>query len=115
MAKAVIPALAVVGVLAQAPAQAPINDLPNTYQTIENLFKMPEGRTWGSTSAVGVDKDGKSIWVGERCGANTCLGSNLDPILKFDEKGKLLTSFGPIARLSVTEPPVGYIVNQRRW
>ena len=45
---------------------------------------MPEGRTWGATSAVGVDKDGKSIWVGERCGANTCLDSKLDPILKFD-------------------------------
>jgi sugar lactone lactonase YvrE len=72
----------------------PTNDLPNPYQTVEHFFKMPEGRTWGATSAVEVDRDGKSIWVGERCGANTCLGSKLDPILKFDEAGKFLKSFG---------------------
>ena len=60
--------------LASVAAQAPTNDLPNPYTTIEHHFKMPEGRTWGATSAVDVDKDGKSIWVGERCGANTCLG-----------------------------------------
>ena len=75
-------------------AQAPTNDLPNPYRTIEHHFKMPDGRTWGATSAVDVDRDGTSIWVGERCGANTCLGSTLHPILKFDASGKLLTSFG---------------------
>src|SRR6185295_2803021 len=53
-----------------------------------------EGRAWGSTSAVDIDKDGTSIWVAERCSANSCLNSNLDPILKFDANGKLLTSFG---------------------
>jgi sugar lactone lactonase YvrE len=76
------------------PAQEPTNDLPNPYQTVENYFKMPEGRTWGSTSAVGVDRDGTSVWVGERCGANTCLDSRLDPILKFDAGGTLVKSFG---------------------
>jgi streptogramin lyase len=61
---------------------------------------MPEGRTWGSTSAVEVDKDGKSIWVAERCGQNSCLDrttgqmSNLPSILKFDASGKLVKSFG---------------------
>jgi sugar lactone lactonase YvrE len=84
---------AVVSLQAQAPAQ-PTNDLPNPYQTIANHFKMPDGRTWGSTSAVGIDKDGKSIWVGERCGANTCLDSKLDPILKFDASGTLVKHFG---------------------
>ena len=56
---------------AQAPAQAaiePINEAPNPYKTIEGWAKMPEGREWGSTSAVDIDKDGKSIWVAERCG-----------------------------------------------
>ncbi len=70
------------------------NDLPNPYQTIEGWAKMPEGRTWGSTSAVEIDKDGVSIWVGERCGTNSCLNSSLDPILKFDANGNLLKSFG---------------------
>jgi sugar lactone lactonase YvrE len=75
-------------------AQAPVNDLPNPYRTIADHFKMPEGRTWGSTSAVAVDKDGASIWVGERCGANSCLNSPLDSILKFDASGKLVKRFG---------------------
>jgi DNA-binding beta-propeller fold protein YncE len=79
------------------PAQqggAPVNDRPNPFTTIEGWAKMPEGRTWGSTSAVDIDPDGTSIWVGERCGANTCVGSTLDPILKFDATGKLVKSFG---------------------
>jgi sugar lactone lactonase YvrE len=83
--------LASVGVVAQTP---PVNDLPNPYKTIENLFRMPEGRAWGSTSAVAVDRDGTSIWVGERCGANSCLDSKLDPILKFDAAGALRKAFG---------------------
>ena len=79
---------------------APTNDLPNPYQTIENHFKLPEGRMWGSTSAVDIDKDGRSVWVAERCGVNSCADaatgkmSPLDPILKFDASGKLVTSFG---------------------
>jgi sugar lactone lactonase YvrE len=74
-------------------AQAP-NSEPNPYRTVENSTKMPEGRTWGSTSAVEIDPDGKSIWVGERCGANTCAGSDLPAILKFDADGRLVASFG---------------------
>ncbi len=72
----------------------PVNDLPNPYATVENWAKMPEGRTWGATSAVEIDRDGKSIWVAERCGANTCAGSNLPVVLKFDASGKLVKSFG---------------------
>jgi sugar lactone lactonase YvrE len=73
---------------------APINDRPNPYQTIEGWAKLPDGRAWGSTSAVGIDRDGKSIWVAERCGANSCANSMLAPVLKFDETGKLVKSFG---------------------
>ncbi|HEX4566112.1 MAG TPA: peptidyl-alpha-hydroxyglycine alpha-amidating lyase family protein [Vicinamibacterales bacterium] len=91
--KVVLASIAAVALLAQAPPQ-PTNDLPNPYRTIANALKMPEGRTWGSTSGVGVDRDGTSIWVAERCGANTCLGSQLNPILKFDANGTLVKSFG---------------------
>jgi sugar lactone lactonase YvrE len=67
---------------------------PNPYRTIENWGKLPEGRTWGSTSAVDIDRDG-NIWVAERCGANSCAGkSGVAPVLKFDPSGKLLKSFG---------------------
>lgn len=70
------------------------NSAPNPYVTIDNFFKMPEGRTWGATSAVEVDKQG-NIWVAERCGKNDCSDSKLDPILEFDAKtGKLIKSFG---------------------
>lgn len=72
----------------------PVNPTNNPYQTIADYFKMPEGRTWGSTSAVEIDKDGKSIWVAERCGANSCLQSNLPIVLHFDASGKLIKSFG---------------------
>lgn len=72
----------------------PNNDLPNPYATVEGWAKMPEGRTWGSTSAVAIDRDGTSIWVFERCGQNTCATSNLPAILKFDSSGKLVASFG---------------------
>jgi len=78
----------------------PTNDAPNPYQSVEGWAKLPEGRMWGSTSAVDVDKDGKSIWVAERCGANSCLDratgkmSDAPTILKFDSSGKLVKSFG---------------------
>ena len=84
---------------AQSAAQ-PTNDAPSTYQTIENYFKLPDGRTWGSTSAVDVSPDGRFIWVAERCGTNSCLDratgqmSKLPTILKFDQSGKLVASFG---------------------
>jgi streptogramin lyase len=79
--------------LAQTGVQ-PTNDLPNPYRTIEQHFKMPEGRTWGSTSAIEIDKDGRGIWIAERCGANSCLNSKLAPILRFDASGTLVKSFG---------------------
>ena len=72
----------------------PVNDLPNPFRRIEPWAMMPEGRTWGAIGAVDIDPDGKSIWVAERCGANTCAGSNLPVVLKFDASGKLVKSFG---------------------
>ena len=85
--------LAAVTLRAQGDLQ-PTNNLPNPYRTIANYFKLPPGREWGSTSAVEIDKDGRSIWVAERCGANSCAGSNLPSILKFDASGNLVKSFG---------------------
>ena len=89
------------GVLAQTPAPmaTPTNDAPNPYSTIEGFAKLPDGRSWGSTSAVDIDKDGKTIWVAERCSANTCWDatkgemSTLDTVLHFDATGKLVKSF----------------------
>src|SRR5438105_464553 len=80
---------------------APTNDLPNPYQSVEGAFTLPNGRTWGATSAVDIGKDGTSIWVAERCGVNSCVAeaatgrmSPIDPILHYDADGKLIRSFG---------------------
>jgi hypothetical protein len=79
-----VAAAAAVIVLSQA-----VYSQHHSYQTIENYFKLPEGRKIGSTVGITIDRDGSSIWVFERCGAQNCVGSNLAPILKFDASGKL--------------------------
>src|SRR5213592_2232297 len=66
----------------------------DVYQTIENWFKLPEGRKIGSTAGITVDRDGTSVWTFDRCGGQYCAGSNLAPIMKFDESGKPVKSFG---------------------
>ena len=97
---AILTMLALTPVMAGAQSDQPTNDAPNPYNTVSNYFKLPEGRTWGSTSAVDIDKDGRSIWVAERCGTNSCLDratgkmSDLPTVLKFDASGKLVKSFG---------------------
>ena len=47
----------------------------------------------GATSAVTVDAAGH-VWVADRCGANSCEGSPLDPIMEFDSHGVILRAFG---------------------
>ncbi len=73
---------------------APTNDAPNPYQTVGSFFQLPEGRTWGSISTVEPDIDGRSIWIVDRCGANSCVGSKLPVVMKFDASGKLVRMFG---------------------
>jgi DNA-binding beta-propeller fold protein YncE len=86
---------------------APTNDLPNPYQSIAPWGKLPDGRKWGALNGVAVDRDGESVWVADRCGANpdtppgvspfrydSCANSALPPVLKFDAAGSLLRSFG---------------------
>ena len=47
----------------------PVNHLPNPYETVRSWGTLPDGRTWGSVSAVNVDVDGRHIWAGDRCGS----------------------------------------------
>lgn len=94
--------------LAQAQSDSPAKgDPPNPYQTIAPWGTLPEGRTWGTLSAVAVDHDGQSVWVAYRCGTNpdtppggqafafdSCANSQFAPVMKLDASGKLLKSFG---------------------
>jgi len=72
----------------------PVNQLPNPYETVRDWGALPNGRKWGSVSAVNVDADGKHIWAADRCGANSCAGSDVNPIVKLDPDGKVVQSFG---------------------
>ena len=41
-----------------------------------------------------MDPDGQHMWILDRCGANGCAESDLDPIIRIDLDGKLVKSFG---------------------
>jgi DNA-binding beta-propeller fold protein YncE len=101
VAAAAVIAATSIGINADGPAPIPpVNDVPNPYTMINDFFKLPEGRKWGSTSTIDVDKDGKSIWIAERCGSNSCLDpatgqiKDIGTVMKFDENGKLVKAFG---------------------
>jgi len=72
------------------------NEAPNPYRTVEGIWApLPDGRSWGSTSAVEISPDGETIWALDRCGENTCVGhDDLDTVFQFDKDGNLLTRFG---------------------
>lgn len=85
----------------------PTNDLPNPYRTVAPWGDPPGGQSWGALNAVAIDKDGESVWVATRCGANpetppgaasfaydSCAGSAAAPVLKLDPSGQVLKSFG---------------------
>lgn len=73
----------------------PVNNLPNPYETVRNFGTLPDGRSWGSVSAVNIDNDGIHLWAGDRCGSNSCATTpDIDPIVKLDPDGNVVQSFG---------------------
>jgi streptogramin lyase len=69
--------------------------LSNPYARNEAWFKMPPSRPLGSANGIGIDKDGKSVWIIERCGGqDVCIGSHVAPIIKFDANGNFVKAFG---------------------
>jgi sugar lactone lactonase YvrE len=91
---AVLAATALTAAEAAAQGGAVPSGLPTPYRMLESWVQIPEGRVLGNVIAVEVDRDGKSIWAFERCGANDCAKSNLAPIMKFDPSGKMVANFG---------------------
>ncbi len=82
----------VLSATADDPRNAP-NSQPDPYVADEHFFKLPAGRNFGSSSSVAGDSKGH-IWVVDRCGANNCAGSSLDPVMEFDAHGNLVKAFG---------------------
>ena len=72
----------------------PINDRPNPFSSVDGWANLPGDRTWGSTAGVDIDPDGRHLWAIDRCGSNTCAGSNLDPIVKIDPNGNVVAAIG---------------------
>ena len=73
---------AVVGAIALSSGQVKADDpnsAPNPYHVVEHWAKLPEGRTWGQAIGVDIDRDGTSLWVYDRCGGKTCVGSSIAP------------------------------------
>ena len=75
--------------------------LPNPYRAVDDWAQLPDGRQMGAVGGVTIDPDGEHVWAVIRCDAtepsrfgNECLDSDLDPVVKFDLDGKVVTSFG---------------------
>lgn len=66
---------------------------PNSYEVAGPFGTLPDGRSWGQSSAIDIDSQGH-IWVAERCGGGDCIGKTVAPILEFDASGRLMQSFG---------------------
>lgn len=76
----------------------PVNSGANPYRVIRDWAQLSrEGRAWGGSNGVAVDRDGRSVWATDRCSPGTapgCLGSKGNPVHHFDESGKEIRSFG---------------------
>lgn len=75
------------------PKMTPTNNLPNPYSE-KQLMPLPDGRKWGSTAGVDAGKGRTDIWAIDRCGSNNCVDSHVDPLLHYDENGKLIGHMG---------------------
>jgi DNA-binding beta-propeller fold protein YncE len=74
----------------------PVNTGPNPYRVIRDWAQI-EGRPWGGSNGVAIDRDGKSVWATDRCSPGTtpgCLGTKVNPVHKFDGSGREIRSFG---------------------
>jgi hypothetical protein len=70
-------------------------EIPSPYGKPENQWaKPPVGEAWGSTAGIERGPRGE-IWAIDRCGANSCDGSDHAPIVQLDlATGKPIKSIG---------------------
>jgi DNA-binding beta-propeller fold protein YncE len=86
------------GGTAQTDKVQPVNSGANPYRVIRDWAQLDrEGRPWGGSNGVAIDRDGRSVWATDRCSPGTtpgCFGTNANPVHHFDESGKEIRSFG---------------------
>ena len=86
------------GGTAQTDRVQPVNSGANPYRVIRDWARLEaEGRPWGGSNGVAIDRDGRSVWATDRCSPGTtpgCLGTKANPVHHFDESGKEIRSFG---------------------
>ncbi len=86
------------GGTAQTEQTPPVNSGDNPYRVIRDWAQLQvEGRPWGGSNGVAIDRDGRSVWATDRCSPGTtpgCLGTKANPVHHFDESGKEIRSFG---------------------
>src|SRR5262245_56819640 len=74
----------------------PVNSGANPYRVTRDWAHI-EGRAWGGSNGVAIDRDGKTVWATDRCSPGTtpgCLGTNANPVHHFDTSGNEIRSFG---------------------
>jgi sugar lactone lactonase YvrE len=83
---------------AQTPDVQPVNTGANPYRVIRDWAQLTlEGRPWGGSNGVAIDRDGKSVWATDRCSPGIepgCLGTKANPVHLFDPSGREIRSFG---------------------
>ena len=101
MVRTVLRATHVAVVLMLLGGNAAARVLPNPYRQVESWATLPGGRTMGAVGGVTMDPDGEHLWAVIRCDAtapdrfgNECLDSDLDPVIKFNQDGEVVESFG---------------------
>lgn len=72
---------------------------PNPYREAGPWLHLPDGRAPGAGGDVDIDPSGEYIWAIIRCDSSgstgrECMYSDLDPILKIDQQGNVVQSFG---------------------
>ena len=72
----------------------PADEAAGEYLAVSDWAQLRGGRTWGAVTGVFPDPDGRHMWVLDRCGANSCIDSELDPVFKFDLDGNVVANFG---------------------
>ena len=101
----IVACLATSGVIVQAQARGgtpqtdkvqPVNTGANPYRVMRDWAHI-EGRAWGGSNGVAIDRDGKTVWATDRCSPGTtpgCANTDVNPVHHFDESGKEIKSFG---------------------